>query len=98
MPEWYVPLIKTMSQKDYEIIIVDDPSKDGSTKIIEQYKKFENFLYFNKKNIGVSTSANKAIKKLEENIVRLDADDYVSNNFLSIMSLYIWTQIRICFV
>ena len=37
---------QTMSQKDYEIIIVDDRSKDGSTKIIEQYKKFENFLYF----------------------------------------------------
>ncbi len=82
---------QTMSQKDYEIIIVDDASKDGSTKIIEQYKKFENFFYiFNKKNIGVSASANKAIKKARgKYFVRLDADDYVSNNFLSIMSLYL---------
>ena len=81
---------QTISNKEYEIIVVDDASKDGSKNIIKEYKGFKNFFYiFNKKNIGVSASANKAIKKARgKYFVRLDADDYVSNEFLKIMTLY----------
>ena len=85
---------QTISNKEYEIIVVDDGSKDGSRDIIKQYKGFKNFFYiFNKKNIGVSASANKAIKKARgKYFVRLDADDYVSNEFLKIMTLYMETN------
>jgi glycosyltransferase involved in cell wall biosynthesis len=81
---------QTISNKEYEIIVVDDASKDGSRDIIKQFEGFKNFFYiFNKKNIGVSASANKAIKKARgKYFVRLDADDYVSNEFLKIMTLY----------
>ena len=45
---------QTISNKEYEIIVVDDASKDGSKNIIKEYKGFKNFFYiFNKKHWSV---------------------------------------------
>ena len=87
----------SMNLSDYEIILVDDASSDQSIKVINEYSKFDNFyLIKNKKNLGVSASANKALKRARgKYIVRLDADDYVSNEFLKIMSLYLDTNSNI---
>ena len=88
---------QSLSINEYEIIVIDDASKDNSIEIIKQYLKFDNFIFINnKKNIGVAASANKAIKKaIGKYFVRLDADDYVSKDFLKIMTLYLETNTKI---
>jgi len=77
--------------KDFEIIVVDDCSTDDSKKKIIKYKKFKNFNYiFNKKNIGVAASANKAILKSKgKYFIRVDADDYISVNLINILSFFL---------
>lgn len=70
--------------EDYEVILIDDNSKDESLKIASEFSKLKNFhIITNKKNIGVARSANKAIKKSKgKYFVRVDADDFVSKFFL----------------
>lgn len=74
-------------KKDYEIIIVDDLSSDKSKKIIKNFLINKNIhLIENKKNIGVAASSNKGIKKAKgKYIVRVDADDFISKEFLNIL-------------
>ena len=77
--------------KDFEVIVVDDCSSDDSRKKIIRYKKFKNFNFiFNKKNIGVAASANKAILKSKgKYFIRVDADDYISVNLVNILSFFL---------
>ena len=84
-------LSQSLNENSYEIIIVDDKSKDDSINIIKGYQKFSKNLklLINKKNLGVAKSANLAIKKSKAKyIVRVDSDDYVNNQFLSVLSSY----------
>ena len=72
---------QSISNKDFEIILVDDNSKDQTQKVIKKYKKFKNIIFIkNRKNLGLPKSLNKAIKKSNNQfIVRVDGDDYVKN-------------------
>ena len=62
----------------WELILIDDSSKDNSKEIITTYvdnKKIK--LFKNKKNMGVANSRNKGIQLAKgEFICFLDADDY----------------------
>ena len=77
---------------DYEIIIVDDCSKDNSRNILLEYQDVDKIkLIFNEYNVGVGCSSTIAAKKaLGKYIVRVDADDYVHNDFLK--CLYLWAS------
>ena len=82
---------QSLHESSYEIIVIDDRSKDDSVKIIDEYREFLPNLVFikNKKNLGVARSANLAIKKSKAKfVVRVDSDDYVNTDFLSILSSY----------
>ena len=72
-----------IEQNEYEIIIVDDKSTDHSKEVLKKFKNFNNIkIIYNKKNIGLPSSINKAIKSsFGRYIVRVDSDDYVSKNF-----------------
>ena len=65
----------------YEVILIDDNSKDGSAKIAKEFENIKNFKFIkNKKNLGIAMSANKAIKKSKGKFfLRVDADDFISN-------------------
>ncbi len=69
----------------FEIIIIDDKSNDNTLKVIDVYKK--NLIVIkNKTNLGLPKSLNLGIKKAKSNfIVRVDSDDYVNEEFLSII-------------
>ena len=55
--------IVNQSYKNYEVIIVNDGTKDNSLKIIEKYtKKYDNFTLYNKKNGGLSDARNYGLK------------------------------------
>ena len=56
-------LNQSMPINNFEVIVVDDSSKDNSNDIIEEYKSLPNFRYLRNKKLCVAKSANNAIKK-----------------------------------
>ena len=75
-----------ISKKEYEIIIVDDFSKDRTLKICKKLKKKNNYIKIihNKINMGVSYSRNIGIKKSGgKYIIFLDSDDELKKNSLN---------------
>lgn len=65
--------------RDFEFIIVDDGSTDGSWKIIEGYKQKDTRVITlrNKYNIGMSGTLNKGLSIAKgKYIIRMDADDW----------------------
>ena len=51
--------INNQSFKDYEVIIVNDGTKDNSMDIVKDY----NFTVINQKNQGLSAARNKGVEK-----------------------------------
>ena len=62
--------------KDFEFLIIDDCSTDGSADIIRSYTDPRIRLIQNEKNIGLTRSLNKGLKLANaQYIARMDADD-----------------------
>ena len=58
----------------FEIIVVDDGSKDGTKEWVK--KKYPNIKYIYQKNSGVSSARNKGIKTAQGKYISfLDSDD-----------------------
>ncbi len=70
--------------KDFNIIVVDDGSKDNSSKIVKNLaKNYGNILYFYKENSGVSSARNYGIERSDSKyLCFLDADDLYHKDFL----------------
>ena len=73
--------------KNFELIIIDDGSKDKSTKIIKefQYKKNVKIVIQNNKGLIVSNNLALRLSKAKY-IMRLDSDDWLDPHALEIMS------------
>ena len=80
--------ILTQTVQDFELIIVDGNSTDGSFEIASQIND-SRIILFKQKGKGVSTARNQGIEKASANIVAfLDADDTWEPDFLeTILSL-----------
>lgn len=67
----------TYPQKDMEIVIVDDFSKDDTKKIVDELKEtYGNIFYIrNKKNMGPAGSRNVGIEKARGEIIFFTDDD-----------------------
>jgi len=66
--------------KNWELIAVDDGSKDSSLEILQNYaKKHKNIRIFkNNKNLGVGKTTNYALSKAKGRLIaRFDSDDYM---------------------
>ena len=74
-------------KKKKELIIIDDASSDKSYEIIEKYKNNKLLrLIYNKSSKGLIKSSNIAIKAAKgKYVIRLDADDYLDPNAISLM-------------
>lgn len=68
----------------FEVILVNDGSKENFFKIIKKYKYFRNFKYFKlKKNKGPGIARNYGVLKSKgKYIYFLDSDDYLNKNTL----------------
>lgn len=68
----------------YEIILVDDNSKDDTVKVIKKYMKDNKkiTLIENKENKGAGYNRNIALKKAKYDIISfVDSDDYLEDNY-----------------
>ena len=71
---------------NYELIIIDDGSTDDSKNILNKYKNYKNLKIIFQKNKGLNFSNNIALKLSKgDYITRLDADDWLDENFLQVM-------------
>lgn len=79
-------LKQSLEPKRYEIVVIDDCSKDNSKEIIESYgdKIVPIFL---KENKGVAEASNVGIRQaLGSFIIRVDSDDYINEHTLLVMT------------
>lgn len=70
---------------DFELLLIDDGSKDASSKICDEFAKTDaRIKVFHTENRGVSTARNLGIKEASADwICFVDSDDWVEETFLS---------------
>jgi len=80
-------LSQDLDRRRYEIIVVDDKSKDDSLEAIAAFVEAgEIRVVVNKKNLGVGGSSRVGVDHSRgKYFVRVDADDYVQPAFLSML-------------
>lgn len=81
--------ILNQTYNNYEIIIVNDGSTDGSKEIIKSYisKYPDKIIVVNKKNGGLSSARNKGVKKAKgDYILFVDSDDTIQSGLLKTLS------------
>lgn len=77
-------LIKQDFQQEYEIIIIEDGSKETSEEIIKKYESKLNIQYFYKENSGPGGSRNFGMRKASgDYYIILDSDVIVPKHYLS---------------
>jgi glycosyltransferase involved in cell wall biosynthesis len=82
-------LDQSLSKSDYEIIVVNDASTDATSQILENYSDVVRVFNL-RENIGLSAARNFGIRKARgQNIVFLDADDYLHSESLRVQNLFL---------
>lgn len=83
---------------DYEIVIINDGSKDSSKDIIQQFiqKYPNNIKYYEKENGGISSARNLGIEKASgKYLMFVDADDYIDTKLFKTIQEYMLQGIQI---
>lgn len=79
--------LKNQTYPDFEALLVDDGSTDGSEKICDEYAKEDNrFVVIHKQNSGVSDARNIALERAKgKYITFLDSDDWLEPNAYEVL-------------
>ena len=82
-------LKQTLSDEDYELIVINDGSTDNSATILTPFMGDIRY-HENEEQLGLPASLNIGIKKARgQFIVRVDSDDYVHWDYLKILSMHL---------
>lgn len=83
--------IENQTYKNYEVVIINDGSNDGTKKLLDNYKKNKsNVVVYHQENQGVSAARNKGLEICTGDFVCfLDSDDSYEPTFLEEMLQYI---------
>ncbi len=77
-----IDCVLTQSYKNFEVVVVNDGSTDGSESVVAAYTD-ERIRLINKENGGVSSARNEGIRQAKyQYIALLDADDYWDHAYL----------------
>lgn len=78
--------IITQKSANYEVLIINDGSTDGTSRVIRKYIIDKKFKQIETKNRGVSSARNTGfLKSTGKFVLFLDGDDWLEPNFLAIM-------------
>lgn len=79
--------IKSQTYKNFEVIMVNDGSKDDSETICMNFLRSDSrFRYLKKANGGVSSARNLGLDNVKgDYITFIDADDWVDENYLDLL-------------
>lgn len=82
-----IELVQNQTLDNWELVLVNDGSKDNSAEIIEQYAaKDSRIKSFHQNNAGPAAARNRAIERaLGKYFICLDADDVFSTEMLATM-------------
>ena len=89
--EQYLPKcldsIAAQTFTDFEVLMIDDGSTDGSGEICDQYSQSDSrFIAIHQSNQGVSASRNNGLKQARGNYIAfVDSDDYVHPQMLELL-------------
>lgn len=87
----YFPTIINQNFSDYEIIVVDDCSSDGSYEYLKEIEKYCDKLtvYRNERNLGIGETRNILVSKAKgKYLLSVDPDDYVEISLLQEINKY----------
>lgn len=76
--------ILNQTYKNFEILLYNDGSSDGTLNILKKYEEKYNFIkLYDQKNMGVSKTRNKSIFDASgDYIMFIDNDDYIKNDYV----------------
>lgn len=79
--------VLSQTLQDFELIIIDDGSTDGSWEIIESYAHDPRIIPIKQHNKGLNVTNNIALRAARGRyIMRLDADDWLDHHALELLS------------
>lgn len=80
-----VDSILSQSFKDFELLLIDDGSTDGSLEIMKEYKEYDKRVrIFSNKNQGPALTRNFGIDMAKSNyLMFIDSDDYIDQGYIA---------------